>query len=70
MAYDIAPAGGGKGYHFSEPGTQSSSGRQVSRVGTLDLDAIPSGEYLLTVRVSDLVGKHERSVVGRFRKSD
>jgi GWxTD domain-containing protein len=70
VAYDIAPAGGGKGYHFSEPGTQSSSDRQVARVGTLDLDAIPSGEYLLTVRVNDLVGKHERSSVGRFRKSD
>ncbi|MEW5700722.1 MAG: GWxTD domain-containing protein [Candidatus Zixiibacteriota bacterium] len=70
VSYVISAADGTEQLHQVEPGTLSSSTRQVSRVGTLDISTLPAGEYVLTIRVNDLVGKHERIALASFRKSD
>lgn len=68
--YEIAAVDGDHKYERSEPGTLSSPTRETVHVATLDLGDIPSGDYLLTVRVKDLVGNHEKSSVARFTKSN
>ncbi len=68
--YDITQIGGDKHLSRSEPGELSSNTREISHAATLDISDLPSGDYVLTVRVNDLVGKHEKSTVARFSKSD
>lgn len=68
--YDITDERDKSHHHFSEPGEQSDPGRQASRVGTIDLAGIPSGEYILSIKVTDLVGHEEKTAVGQFKKSD
>ena len=68
--YDITQIGGDKHLSSSEPGDLSGTTREVSHATTLDISDLPSGDYVLTVRVNDLVGKHEKSTVARFSKSD
>ncbi|HUU44208.1 MAG TPA: GWxTD domain-containing protein [Acidobacteriota bacterium] len=48
----------------------TSDTRDVARIGTLDVDDLPSGEYFLTVTVDDQIGHHQKVTVARFRKSN
>ncbi len=68
--YEISEVDGDNRAEHSEPGTLSSPTRETVHVASLDVGNLPSGDYLLTVKVTDLVGKHEKSTVARFTKSD
>lgn len=68
--YEIAEVDGDHTFKESEPGTLSSPTRETVHAASLDVGDLPSGDYLLTVKVTDLVGKHEKSTVARFTKSD
>ena len=70
IAYEIVEVDGDHKMEHSEPGILSSSTRESAHVASLDVGKLPSGDYLLTVKVTDLVGKHEKSTVARFTRSD
>ncbi|HWO56904.1 MAG TPA: GWxTD domain-containing protein [bacterium] len=67
--YEISALDGD--FKTGRPGTGVLSGstREIMHSATLDIGDLPSGDYLLTVRVTDLVGKHEKQAVARFAKS-
>jgi GWxTD domain-containing protein len=69
VSYEIKEIGGDGLYEFDEPGEFSGGDRTARRFGSLDLHAVPPGDYLLTVLVDDRIGHHEKSTVVRFRKS-
>ncbi len=68
--YRIASMDGQQKQEQGEAGTLSTSTRETQHAASLDLDGLPSGDYVLTVTVTDLVGKHEKSTVARFTKSN
>jgi hypothetical protein len=70
IEYDITQIGGDKHLSRSEPGEFSGASREIDHAATLDIADLPSGDYVLTVRVTDIVGKHEKSTVARFSKSN
>lgn len=67
--YEISRIDGDQTYNFNEPGQFSGSKRIARRFGTLNIDEVPPGDYLLTIVVHDLLGNHDKSTVTRFRKS-
>jgi len=69
VTYDIDEIGSDKSFHFSEPGVFSGSARDSKLFGTLEIENVPPGDYLLTINVQDLVGKHDKTTVARFQKS-
>lgn len=68
--YTVSDVKGNKRLNNSGPGTLSGTTREAAHVGSLDLSKLASGEYLLTVTVTDLVGKHEKTTVARFTRSN
>jgi GWxTD domain-containing protein len=68
--YEISEVGGDHRLKHSEAGRLTSPTRETVQAASLDVSSLPSGDYLLTVTVTDLVGKHEKSTVARFTKSD
>lgn len=69
VSYEIKDTRGKLRFDFQEPGEFSSSDRNVKQFGTIDLGKVPPGDYLLTIKVSDRVGRHDRSTIALFKKS-
>ncbi|GAB4320980.1 MAG: hypothetical protein Kow0074_11670 [Candidatus Zixiibacteriota bacterium] len=67
--YEIREIDGDRSFTFKEPGHFTGTTRNARRFGTLNIDDVPPGDYLLTVIVHDELGNHEKSTVTRFRKS-
>lgn len=68
--YEVAGVDGDHKIERSESRVLSSPTREITHTAALDVSELPSGDYLLTVKVTDLVGKHEKSAVTRFTRSD
>ena len=68
--YEIAEVDGDHKIERSESRTFSGPTRETIHTASLDISSLPSGDYLLTVTVTDLVGKHEKATVARFTRSD
>ena len=69
VSYQIKNTAGKLQFEFQEPEEFTSTERDVKQFGTLDLNKVPPGDYLLTIKVSDRVGQHDRTTVAMFKKS-
>ncbi|MBI5867294.1 MAG: GWxTD domain-containing protein [candidate division Zixibacteria bacterium] len=69
ISYEIRDTRGKARFDFKEPGEFTSTARDVKQFGSIDLDKVPPGDYLLTIKVSDRVGRHDRSTIALFKKS-
>jgi GWxTD domain-containing protein len=69
VSYQIKNTAGKLQFEFQEPGEFTSTERNVKQFGALDLNKVPPGDYLLTIKVSDRVGQHDRTTVAMFKKS-
>ena len=69
VSYGIKNTGGKSQFEFQEPGEFTSTERNVKQFGTLDLQKIPPGDYILTITVSDRVGHHDRTTAALFKKA-
>jgi hypothetical protein len=69
VSYEIKSTDGKSKFEFQEPGEFSTPIRNVQQFGIVDLQKIPPGDYLLTITVSDRVGRHDRTTVALFKKS-
>jgi len=58
-----------KSYDAAHSGPRTGNSRHVSHVDSFDIDDLAAGEYVLTVRVNDLLGKHEKTTAVQFKKS-
>lgn len=67
--YEISEIDGDRTFTFKEAGHFTGTTRDARRFGTLNIDNVPPGDYLLTINVHDELGNHEKSTVTRFRKS-
>ena len=69
VSYEIRSTSGKTQFEFKEPDEFSGADRNVQQFGTVDLQKVPPGDYLLTIKVSDKVGHHDRTTVALFKKS-